>query len=51
MGETRCITVVSPEDPDGTELLLEPCGEHPPTKAFKQALFEEGIPLTAFLFE
>ena len=28
--------------------MLEPNGEHPPTKAFKQALFAEGIPLTAF---
>jgi catechol 2,3-dioxygenase-like lactoylglutathione lyase family enzyme len=51
MGETRYVTVVSPDEPDGTELLLEPNGEHPPTKAFKQALYEEGIPLTAFLVD
>ena len=51
MGETRFVTVVSPEEPDGTELLLEPNGEHPATKAFKKALYEEGIPLTAFLVE
>ncbi len=51
MGETRYLTVVSPEEPDGTELLLEPCGEHPATKAFKKALFDEGIPLTAFLVD
>ena len=30
------------------ELLLEPNGEHPATKTFKKALYEEGIPLTAF---
>ena len=48
MGETRYVTVVSPEEPDGTELILEPNGEHPPTKAFKKSLYEEGIPLTAF---
>ena len=48
MGDTRYVTLVSPEDPDGAELLLEPNGEHPPTKTYKQALFDEGIPLTAF---
>lgn len=51
MGDTRYLTVVSPEEPDGTELLLEPNGEHPATKAFKQALYKEGIPLTAFLVD
>ena len=51
MGQTRWVTVVSPDEPDGTELLLEPNGEHPPTKAFKKALYEEGIPLTAFLVD
>ena len=44
----RYLTVVSPEDPDGTELMLEPAGEHAATKAFKAALFAEGIPFTAF---
>ena len=47
----RFLTVVSPEDPDGTELMLEPNGEHPATKVFKEALYAEGIPLTAFLVE
>jgi len=51
MGDTRLVTVVSPEDPNGTELMLEPNGEHPATKAFKTALYEEGIPLTAFWVE
>ena len=51
MGDTRLVTVVSPEEPNGTELMLEPNGEHPPTKAFKKALYEEGIPLTAFWVE
>ena len=44
----RYLTVVSPDDPDGAELLLEPNGEHPPTKAYKEALYAEGIPQTAF---
>ena len=44
----RFLTVVSPEEPDGTELMLEPNGEHAATKAWKQALYDEGIPVTAF---
>jgi len=51
MGETRFITVVSPEEPDATELMLEPCGEHAAVKAFKEAMYSEGIPLAAFLVE
>lgn len=47
----RYLTVVAPDEPDGTELLLEPNGEHPATKTFKQALYAEGIPLTAFLVD
>ena len=47
LGEHRWITVVSPEEPDGTELLLEP-DEHPAAKPFKQALVDDGIPLTSF---
>jgi catechol 2,3-dioxygenase-like lactoylglutathione lyase family enzyme len=47
MGEARWLTVVSRDDPDGTELLLEPDG-HPAAKPFKQALVEDGIPFTSF---
>lgn len=47
MGEHRWITVVSPEVPDGTELVLEP-DEHPAAKPFKDALIADGIPFTAF---
>ncbi len=46
-GEYRWLTVVSPEDPDGTELLLEPSG-HPAAKPFTEALVADGIPFTAF---
>jgi len=49
-GKHRWLTVVSPEEPDGTELLLEP-SENPATKTFKKALFEQGIPLTLFAVE
>lgn len=44
----RWLTVVSPENPDGTELLLEPNGEYPTMKALKEALVADGIPFTAF---
>jgi catechol 2,3-dioxygenase-like lactoylglutathione lyase family enzyme len=47
MGEFRWITVVSPEDPDGTEIVLEP-DEHPAAKPFKEALVADGIPFTSF---
>jgi len=47
LGEHRWITVVSPEDPDGTELVLEP-DEHPAAKPFKKALAADGIPFTSF---
>lgn len=45
----RWITVVSPEEPDGTELLLEPNAGYPAMKALKEALLKDGIPFTAFL--
>ncbi|MFJ3582887.1 VOC family protein [Streptomyces sp. NPDC090127] len=48
VGETdRWLTVVSPEEPGGTELLLEPAG-HPAVKAYRDALTEDGIPLAQF---
>ncbi|MCV7290488.1 VOC family protein [Mycolicibacterium wolinskyi] len=47
MGVDRWITVVSPQDPDGTELVLEPSG-HPAAKPFKDALVADGIPFTSF---
>jgi catechol 2,3-dioxygenase-like lactoylglutathione lyase family enzyme len=47
MGEARWLTVVSPQDPNGTELLLEPDG-HPAAGPFKEALVADGIPFTSF---
>jgi catechol 2,3-dioxygenase-like lactoylglutathione lyase family enzyme len=47
LGDASWLTVVSPEQPDGTELLLEPSG-HPAAKPFKDALVEDGIPATSF---
>ena len=50
VGEAKFLTVVSPEEPDGTELLLEP-SDNPAAKTFKKAIFEQGIAATAFAVE
>lgn len=47
LGGDRWLTVVSPENPDGTELLLEPDG-HPAVRPFKEALVADGIPFASF---
>lgn len=47
-GDARWITVVSPEEPNGAELLLEPNADYPAMKALKEALVKDGIPFTAF---
>jgi len=47
MGEFKWLTVISPEGHDDVELLLEP-NHNPAAKTFQAALFEQGIPLTAF---
>ncbi|GHA33139.1 hypothetical protein GCM10010303_49900 [Streptomyces purpurascens] len=47
VGTDRWLTVVSPEDLDGTELLLEPSG-HPAVQPYKTALVEDGIPAASF---
>ncbi len=47
LGKYRWLTVVSPEAPDGTELLLEP-DQHPAVGPFKRALVEDGIPFASF---
>src|ERR671919_1209475 len=47
LGDARWLTVVSPEQRDGPELLLEP-DAHPAAKPFKEALVNDGIPATSF---
>ncbi len=47
LGDARWLTVVSPGDPDGTELVLEP-STHPAVAPFKEALVADGIPFTSF---
>ena len=50
LGHARWLTVVAPNDPDGTELVLEPDG-HPAVGPFKHALVNDGIPFTSFAVE
>lgn len=47
VGKFKFLTVVSPDEPKGTELLLEP-DEHPAAQTFKKGIFADGIPATAF---
>ena len=47
LGEHRWLTVVSPDSPDGVELVLEP-DAHPAVRPFKEALVADGIPFTSF---
>ncbi len=47
--ESRWLTVVSKEEQDGAEILLEPSPNHfEPAKVYQKALFEAGIPYTQF---
>ena len=50
VGKFRWLTVVSPEDPHGVQLLLEP-DENPAAKAFKAALFTQGTPMASFFVD
>ena len=50
VGEAKWLTVVSPDEPEGVELLLEP-SDNPAAKTFKKALVEQGIPFTSFAVE
>ncbi len=46
-GKFRWLTVVSPEEPDGTQLLLGP-NDNPAAKIYQQAIFRQGIPAAMF---
>jgi catechol 2,3-dioxygenase-like lactoylglutathione lyase family enzyme len=48
VGEYRWLTVISPDGPAGIELVLEPMA-FPPARTYQKALFDAGIPMTAFL--
>lgn len=48
LGPYRWLTVCSPEGAEGVELVLEPTG-FPPAQSYQKALFDAGIPITAFI--
>jgi len=48
VGEHRWLTVTSPDGPEGVELLLEPMA-FPPAREYQKALYDAGIPATAFV--
>ncbi|HCC78565.1 MAG: glyoxalase [Chloroflexi bacterium GWB2_49_20] len=48
LGESRWLTVISPDGLEGAELVLEPMS-FPPARVYQQALFEAGIPAVAFI--
>ena len=47
LGQYRWLTVVSPEDQEGTELVLEP-NDNPAARTYQKTIFEQGIPATSF---
>lgn len=47
VGEFRWLTVVSPDEPDDIELLLEP-NDNPAASTYQKAIYQQGIPITAF---
>ena len=49
-GKYRWLTVTSPEDQDGVELVLEP-NENPAVKAYQEALFKQGTRATMFIVD
>jgi catechol 2,3-dioxygenase-like lactoylglutathione lyase family enzyme len=50
VGDFKWLTVVSPEGPDDLELLLEP-NANPAAATYQKAIFEQGIPATAFVVD
>ncbi len=49
-GKYRWLTVVSPEEPNGTQLVLEP-NENPAAKSYQESIFKQGIPASMFFVD
>lgn len=49
-GDFKWLTVVSPEEPDGVELLLEP-NDNEAAKTYQEAIYEQGVPITSFVVD
>jgi len=47
LGKYRWLSVVSPDAPDGVELVLEP-NDNPAAQTFQKAIYDQGIPMTGF---
>ncbi|HVU66849.1 MAG TPA: VOC family protein [Ktedonobacteraceae bacterium] len=50
LGQFKWLTVVSPEEPGGVELLLEP-NDNPASRAFQEAISQQGIPAAMFFVD
>jgi catechol 2,3-dioxygenase-like lactoylglutathione lyase family enzyme len=50
MGEARWLTVVATDEPEGTQLLLEP-NNNQAAKEFQKAIFAQGIPAASFVVD
>lgn len=49
-GKFRWLTVVSPEEPSGTQLVLEP-NDNPAARSYQETIFKQGIRTTMFFVE
>ena len=50
VGKYRWLTVVAPEERDGTQLHLEP-NDNPAARAYQQAIFKQGLPAAMFFVD
>ena len=49
-GNYRWLTLVSPEEPEGTQVVLEP-NQNPAAKTYQESIFKQGVPLTMFFVD
>src|SRR5213593_4390911 len=49
-GKYRWVTIVSPEESNGSQLVLEP-NDNPPAKSYQEAIFKQGISATMFFVD
>ena len=49
-GKYRWLTVVSQEEPNGSQLVLEP-NDNPAARSYQEAIYKQGIPATMFFVD
>jgi len=49
-GKYRWLTVVSPEEPNGSQLVLEP-NDNPVAKSYQESIFKQGIRTNMFFVD